>query len=302
MAPPNTSIQGLNIVHSAPAYASGPEPLHLPQGFPELAQLELWSHLAFQSDDAVTAALKPDAAGVAPGDKDEDEEDERARDGRPAAVESHENAVTGTPVPALPPKQQGAAHHQQNQQHEFDLGALLASFSQDPFSVPGSAPSPAQPHQSLAQILAFAPVPPTGASALSAPQTAPSSPTTSTSAASPPAAKRPRTRKASVSGSVAAADPETDGAPAGAAMSATEDKRRRNTAASARFRLKKKEREAALEKRARELEARVGELERECEGLRRENGWLKGLVVGVTGVGVAAAQPGTAGAKRVRED
>ncbi|KAF8184943.1 hypothetical protein K438DRAFT_1436340, partial [Mycena galopus ATCC 62051] len=58
-----------------------------------------------------------------------------------------------------------------------------------------------------------------------------------------------------------------------------EDKRRRNTAASARFRLKKKEREAALETRAKELEGRVNELERECEGLRRENGWLKGLVV-----------------------
>ncbi|KIK69264.1 hypothetical protein GYMLUDRAFT_129382, partial [Collybiopsis luxurians FD-317 M1] len=58
-----------------------------------------------------------------------------------------------------------------------------------------------------------------------------------------------------------------------------EDKRRRNTAASARFRLKKKEREIAMENKAKELEQRVNELERECEGLRRENGWLKGLVV-----------------------
>jgi hypothetical protein len=49
--------------------------------------------------------------------------------------------------------------------------------------------------------------------------------------------------------------------------------------------LKKKEREAALERRAKELDERVVELERECEGLRRENGWLKGLVVGVTGAG-----------------
>lgn len=67
-------------------------------------------------------------------------------------------------------------------------------------------------------------------------------------------------------------------------LTAAEDKRRRNTAASARFRLKKKEREAALERRSKDLEVRVSELERECEGLRRENGWLKGLVVGVTGV------------------
>jgi len=47
--------------------------------------------------------------------------------------------------------------------------------------------------------------------------------------------------------------------------------------------MKKKEREAALEGKAKELEQKVSELERECEGLRRENGWLKGLVVGVTG-------------------
>jgi hypothetical protein len=52
--------------------------------------------------------------------------------------------------------------------------------------------------------------------------------------------------------------------------------------------LKKKEREAALESKAKELETKVNELERECEALRRENGWLKGLVVGVTG---AAAGP-----------
>ena len=82
-------------------------------------------------------------------------------------------------------------------------------------------------------------------------------------------------------------------------MSIAEDKRRRNTAASARFRLKKKEREAALETRAKELEMKVNELERECEGLRRENGWLKGLVVGVTG---AAAQQPTTPTKRPRDD
>jgi hypothetical protein len=61
--------------------------------------------------------------------------------------------------------------------------------------------------------------------------------------------------------------------------------------------MKKKEREAALEKKSKELEVRVNELERECEGLRRENGWLKGLVVGVTG-----AQPASAGKKRSRDE
>jgi hypothetical protein len=97
-------------------------------------------------------------------------------------------------------------------------------------------------------------------------------------------------------------------------LSPAEDKRRRNTAASARFRLKKKEREAALEGKAKELEAKVNELERECEGLRRENGWLKGLVVGVTGAaqgptstGLTVSSPPpvttiTTGSKRRRED
>ena len=90
-------------------------------------------------------------------------------------------------------------------------------------------------------------------------------------------------------------------------MNAAEDKRRRNTAASARFRLKKKEREAALERKAKELEVRVGELEKECEALRRENGWLKGLVVGVTGAQQQQMvqqqhQQVDAGTKRPRED
>ena len=50
-----------------------------------------------------------------------------------------------------------------------------------------------------------------------------------------------------------------------------------------------------MEKRSKELEGRVGELERECEALRRENGWLKGLVVGVTGASVTGAAGGVGG-------
>ncbi|KAJ3509025.1 hypothetical protein NLJ89_g5435 [Agrocybe chaxingu] len=78
--------------------------------------------------------------------------------------------------------------------------------------------------------------------------------------------------------------------------------------------MKKKEREAALEGKAKELETKVAELERECEGLRRENGWLKGLVVGVTGAAQAPAAnqaitaatpppaPVSTGTKRRREE
>lgn len=57
-----------------------------------------------------------------------------------------------------------------------------------------------------------------------------------------------------------------------------EDKRRRNTAASARFRIKKKQREAALEMSARELESQVNELKQENERLRTENEWLRRLI------------------------
>ena len=58
-----------------------------------------------------------------------------------------------------------------------------------------------------------------------------------------------------------------------------EEKRRRNTAASARFRLKKKEREQALEKTATEMSDRVRELEQKVGQLELENRWLRGLIV-----------------------
>ncbi|KAJ4501874.1 hypothetical protein C8R41DRAFT_19915 [Lentinula lateritia] len=108
----------------------------------------------------------------------------------------------------------------------------------------------------------------------------------------PPPAKRARSRKSSMSVSSPdtpvdyTASPESTSATT-TPLSASEDKRRRNTAASARFRQKKKEREAALETKAKELQDQVTGLEKECETLRRENNWLKGLVVGVTGAGAA---------------
>jgi len=57
-----------------------------------------------------------------------------------------------------------------------------------------------------------------------------------------------------------------------------EDKRRRNTAASARFRIRKKEREAALEVSAKKLQSKVAELEKEVSALRLENRWLRDLI------------------------
>ncbi|KAJ3889649.1 hypothetical protein GG344DRAFT_78603 [Lentinula edodes] len=106
-----------------------------------------------------------------------------------------------------------------------------------------------------------------------------------------PSAKRQRSRKLSVGESSQSMYMPTP-------LTTAEDKRQRNTAASARFRLKKKESEIALDKQTKELEARVNELEKQCEGLRRENGWLKGLVVGVTG----GAQNSSTGLQPHREE
>lgn len=93
--------------------------------------------------------------------------------------------------------------------------------------------------------------------------------TSPTSATSPISATTPRTgdkRKASV-----AADEHARNA-------AEEDKRRRNTAASARFRVKKKQREQALEKTAREMSEKAAMLETKVQQLEMENRWLKGLI------------------------
>lgn len=62
-------------------------------------------------------------------------------------------------------------------------------------------------------------------------------------------------------------------------VAAEEDKRRRNTAASARFRVKKKQREQALEKSAKEMSEKVAALEGRINLLETENKWLKNLIV-----------------------
>ncbi|TQS33274.1 hypothetical protein Golomagni_06388, partial [Golovinomyces magnicellulatus] len=65
----------------------------------------------------------------------------------------------------------------------------------------------------------------------------------------------------------------------GSRVAAEEDKRRRNTAASARFRIKKKQREQALEKSAKEMTDKVNGLEAKVSQLETENKWLKNLLV-----------------------
>jgi len=63
-----------------------------------------------------------------------------------------------------------------------------------------------------------------------------------------------------------------------ARLLAEEDKRRRNTAASARFRVKKKQREQQLEKTAKEMTDKVNSLESRVQQLETENKWLKNLI------------------------
>ncbi|CAK7263898.1 hypothetical protein SEPCBS57363_000802 [Sporothrix epigloea] len=62
-------------------------------------------------------------------------------------------------------------------------------------------------------------------------------------------------------------------------VAAEEDKRRRNTAASARFRIKKKQREQALEKSAKEMNDKMHALDTRIQQLETENKWLKSIVL-----------------------
>ncbi|WEW55530.1 hypothetical protein PRK78_000961 [Emydomyces testavorans] len=67
--------------------------------------------------------------------------------------------------------------------------------------------------------------------------------------------------------------------PDGAArLAQEEDKRRRNTAASARFRIKKKEREKNLERTVKDVTAKNAALEARVSQLEMENRWLKNLI------------------------
>lgn len=90
------------------------------------------------------------------------------------------------------------------------------------------------------------------------------------------------------------------------AISIAEDKRRRNTAASARFRVKKKMKTVNLERTVADLTGRTEELEREAADLRRENGWLKEIILlksrSIGGLGPSESQPlGSASFRESRE-
>lgn len=65
----------------------------------------------------------------------------------------------------------------------------------------------------------------------------------------------------------------------GSSEPSVEDKRKRNTAASARFRIKKKMKEQQMNQRSKELQDRVIGLEKKLKTLEMENKCLKNLIV-----------------------
>ncbi|KAJ9614749.1 uncharacterized protein PV06_08450 [Exophiala oligosperma] len=67
-------------------------------------------------------------------------------------------------------------------------------------------------------------------------------------------------------------------------IAAEEDKRRRNTAASARFRIKKKQREQALEKTVKEVQDKNTQLEVKLRQMEVENKWLRDLIMEKNGL------------------
>lgn len=336
MAPSN--LQGLNIVHPVQPpnpYLSDADLLSVAP-FPDLnAQLDLWTNLNFQSDEPLVShrasesvhknSLDGKRSLLDESTEDDSERyhehDEDLQRSGIAETQAHENVVMGTVLPptgSIHSGQPSGGDSSAGQLPPFDLNSILAGFGIDPFMIPPApvpqAAAPANPANTIAQLLSmhatFRPstLPPSPAASVQSSQSQASSPAAATT-------KRARTARNSISSpsDVSQAASPVDGNEDKPGVPATEDKRRRNTAASARFRLKKKEREAALERKAKELEVRVGELEKECEALRRENGWLKGLVVGVTGAGAVqqqqmqlppqpAAENAAAGIKRTRDD
>lgn len=295
----SSNLQGLNLIHpeSPPSNLTDAQDLLSTPLFPDFANhLDLWTNISFASDEPFVNARDRELKAAETG----------------AHVDSlarKEAAHSATAAPTSSPATTAAVPLQQP---SFDFQRFLAEFGLSA-NAEGVLPNPA----GVAGISQLNFPASAAASALPAAPAQTAALTKAPESTSAPAAKRARTSRAqtpaptstpSESSSSDAASKLPGSQPdLSTPLNATEDKRRRNTAASARFRLKKKEREAALDARAQSLEDRVTSLERECEGLRRENGWLRGLVVGVTGGVVPTmsdaliAAPPTA-EKRKRDD
>ena len=272
-------IQDLNAVLPAQTQTDSQD-FSSCQSYPEFApQLDFWTNITFDSDEPLGSRYEE-------RHKRRSAEPDGDETGFPSIAEvthdDHVNIVAGSDLCNNQLTHPTLIHP--SRQYS-DPNALFAGYN--------VAPPPRQP--SLAELRALYPNHTPGFPTASSPLISPYLTTTeertvslSRPTVSPPvpddsfsSAGRLWTRKKSVL-AISSPDDDGEGIPSASVnpLSASEEKRRRNTAASARFRLKKKEREATLEDQAKELKTRVHELERECEELRRENGWLKGLVVG----------------------
>ncbi|KAJ3933627.1 MAG: hypothetical protein NXY57DRAFT_789244 [Lentinula lateritia] len=250
-------IYGLNVIEPGHLDSSSQNLLSGP--FPDLS---LWTHLPFEIEDGPVSAVTNDS-----GLGQLTEEDEKGGNDVAAAIHNgHINVVAGMAV------NNEYLSQGQPSPPSLDIDSLISSIGINPLVLTEQS-QPAQ--RAIAPVLLAMNV------AKLLPPIVPQPkdvrlPHPQSTKSTIPLAKRQRSRKLSVGESSQSMYMPTP-------LTTAEDKRQRNTAASARFRLKKKEREIALDKQTKELEARVNELEKRCEGLRRENGWLKGLVVGVTG-------------------
>ncbi|CAG8723753.1 22759_t:CDS:2 [Gigaspora margarita] len=103
---------------------------------------------------------------------------------------------------------------------------------------------------------------------------------TTTGITNPPSRKNSSSKGSKTDSNVIHTDSQASQDPdLSAKLAAEEDKRRRNTAASARFRVKKKIREQALERTVKEMTTKAETLEGRVKELEMEIKWLRSLVV-----------------------
>ncbi|GAA5873284.1 hypothetical protein JCM1840_000018 [Sporobolomyces johnsonii] len=184
-----------------------------------------------------------------------------------------------------------------------DPALSLSSFASAAPILPSFFASPS----AVASTSALPSLPPVTAPAIASASPAAPSPASSSTPSTTKKAAAPKKKRASTAAAAAKPLPLPEGIVTDGMtdeqlnqLAIEEDKRKRNTAASARFRVKKKQREAALEQSAKDLRERVAVLEKEVETLRTENGWLRGLIVDKT---IDAGKDGADNTrKRQRED
>ncbi|RMJ26445.1 bZIP transcription factor [Aspergillus sp. HF37] len=168
-------------------------------------------------------------------------------------------------------KKEGGTNAEQKSDMKF-MDLLSADGLQNGFSSDLNNPNPAANTQTApAQNPAFSSIQPAVPSVpVNDNASQPSAPPASSPTKEPESTSAPKRRQSQKSGPGSVEEASR--------VIAEEDKRRRNTAASARFRVKKKQREQSLEKTVKDTSARNNALEARVSQLELENQWLKNLV------------------------